>query len=454
MRRAFGFVVLSLSLLLITACSNQPAAVATGSPSPTAHAKGDTDAKLAPDVASTPANSDQTRLTSAPADANSAALALFKQRIVPILNAANPSSCSECHLSGVDLKQYIHADQHQTFAGLRDGGLIDIENPDNSKLLRFIKRSPDKPSPLSEKVREQEYEAFRAWIHAAVKDPALAAATTQDAALGPDLPVEVIRHARRDRVLASFIENVWSEVGRCAACHSPDRNQKQVKEHGPQVSWIKLRDPAATLQYMLDADLIDVVAPEESMLLTKPTMQVDHGGGKKLEIGDRTYKQFRRFIDDYVATAAGTYKTPDDLPPPVAELSQSTDIWLKLTGVPEELDKKVLQVDLYRWNDEASGWSTDRWATADRPIFGKGRLWQNHLSLIAPRDSQRAKNIRNEDKLPPGKYLVKVYVDHDGKQQMLYPYEMGDDEFVGQVEVRSNWPVGYGRMTVIEYPRP
>jgi hypothetical protein len=26
-------------------------------------------------------------------------------------------------------------------------------------------------------------------------------------------------------------DNVWSEVGRCAACHSPDRNQKQVEKN-------------------------------------------------------------------------------------------------------------------------------------------------------------------------------------------------------------------------------
>jgi mono/diheme cytochrome c family protein len=70
------------------------------------------------------------------------------------------------------------------------------------------------------------------------------AAKGDAAPIGPTISNEVIRHARRDRVLASFIDNIWTEVGRCAACHSPDRNQKQVKEHGDQVSWIKLNDPA------------------------------------------------------------------------------------------------------------------------------------------------------------------------------------------------------------------
>jgi hypothetical protein len=115
-------------------------------------------------------------------------------------------------------------------------------------------------------------------------------------------------------VLASFIDNIWTEVGRCAACHSPDRNQKQVQEHGEQVSWIKLNDPQATLDYMLEADLVNTKEPEKSLLLLKPTMQVDHGGGQKAVVGDKTYKQFRRFIDDYVASVNGKYPSAEDLP--------------------------------------------------------------------------------------------------------------------------------------------
>ncbi len=98
-------------------------------------------------------------------------LSIFNRRILPIMQAKNPSSCSECHLSGVDLKDYIGADQAKTFASLRERGLIDVKNPDKSKLLKFIARKPKKPSLVSDKVRGQEYEAFRAWIVAAAKTP-------------------------------------------------------------------------------------------------------------------------------------------------------------------------------------------------------------------------------------------------------------------------------------------
>src|SRR5688572_1657503 len=133
--------------------------------------------------------------------ADQASLAIFERRILPILTAKNPSSCSECHLSGVDLKDYVRPTQEETFAALKSAGLIDTARPEASKLLAFIARKPDKPSLITEKVRQQEYEAFRAWIAAAVKDPTLAKSKAIDGSIGPDLPKEVIRHARKDRVL-------------------------------------------------------------------------------------------------------------------------------------------------------------------------------------------------------------------------------------------------------------
>ena len=52
-----------------------------------------------------------------------ASRAVFERRILPLLRANNPSTCSECHLSGVDLKDYIRPPEAQTFAALRDRGM-------------------------------------------------------------------------------------------------------------------------------------------------------------------------------------------------------------------------------------------------------------------------------------------------------------------------------------------
>lgn len=106
---------------------------------------------------------------------------------------------------------------------------------------------------------------------------------------------------------------------------------------------------------MLEAGLIDTDEPEKSLLLMKPTMQIEHGGGQKMVVGDRTYKQFRQFIKDYASVVNGKYAKTDELPEPSEEVSAVMDIWLKIEGVPAKYDKMLLQADLYRQTD--SGWS-------------------------------------------------------------------------------------------------
>ncbi len=387
--------------------------------------------------------------------AQTKSLDVFTRRILPVMNSGKPSSCAECHLSGVDLKDYIREDQAETFAALVAGGMIDANEPTKSKLLEFISRAPAKPTIVSADVRKEELAAFTAWIEEAVRDPELLKAKAGSDPLGATLPVEVVRHARNDRVLASFIDNVWVEATRCAACHSPLLNQKQVKEHGGQVSWITPDDPAATLQHLVDAGLIDTEAPTQSMILKKPTMQVKHGGGIKMVVGDRSYKQFRKFLEDYAATSSGRYQTANELPKPDVEVSRVSEVWFKLTDVPESFDQQLLQVDLYRQDSGTkSGWSKDRWATSDRQVFGKGKLWQHTLSVIAPRDSTRAKDLLADPVLPPGMYLVRIYVDRDGRLEKDWQSQLGDRDFVGQVEVDSSWPAGYGSMTTAEFPVP
>src|SRR4051794_13050043 len=64
---------------------------------------------------------------------------VFERRIVPIFKSPNSSSCVQCHLAGVDLKDYIRPSHEETFRSLRDRGLVDLDNPESSKILRLIK---------------------------------------------------------------------------------------------------------------------------------------------------------------------------------------------------------------------------------------------------------------------------------------------------------------------------
>src|SRR5262245_4396728 len=97
--------------------------------------------------------------------------AVFERRILPLMRTADPSSCAECHLGSVALKDYLAPTEEKTFQSLRDQGLIDLAKPDDSRILKLIRMAPPKSTLVAQKVRDQELSAFRDWLNAAVADP-------------------------------------------------------------------------------------------------------------------------------------------------------------------------------------------------------------------------------------------------------------------------------------------
>ncbi len=390
---------------------------------------------------------------------------IFRRRIEPIFASPEPSSCTECHLAGVDLKDYILPTAEETFRSLRDLGLIDVERPKRSKILKFIRRGMDRDSApgansnlVRPEIRQQELEAFTAWIEAACADqryrnlPPLA----PEKRASPSRPLEVIRHGRRDRVLARFVQSVWAQRYRCMACHATTgpENARLVKEHGERVTWIVSGDPAQTMQHLLDHGLVDLDQPENSMLLLKPLNEIEHGGGQKMLRGDQGYKAFRAWIEDCAAILANRYASAADLPEdPPATRSFPSEIWLKLENTPDEWADRLLQVDIFAWDARRKTWEPRPVATSDRMVFGKGRLWQHSLLLLAEPGSQQAKAFDRQPRLPAGKYLVRVYVDTQGLMQQDWQRTWTDAEIAGALEIETAWPPGYGSMTIVDASR-
>jgi hypothetical protein len=383
---------------------------------------------------------------------------VFETRILPIFKSPNPSSCVQCHLAGVDLKDYILPSADKTFRSLRDQGLVDLAHPEQSKILTLItmgKEDPKAPA-VHAKNRQAEYEAFAAWIAACAADPALRDSPKLDATdlAKPPVPNEVIRHERADRLLASFERNVWSLRFRCMNCHTEGtpQNDKLVKEHGDRVAWFKKAGPKATMDYLLSSKLIDTADPEQSLLLQKPLAKVKHGGGIKFAVGDQGHKAMRQWIEDVAAIKSGKYKTAADLPATTdRRLRFGTDAWLKLENTPPAWGDKLLQADVFAWDAKANSWETKPVATSDRTVWGKGKLWQHTVTLLAEPDSDRAKAwSAGKPTLAPGRYLVKVYVDAEGRLAKDWTANLGEKEYVGQVEVRAAWKEGYNQMTVAD----
>ncbi|MBX9626184.1 MAG: hypothetical protein K2X82_20465 [Gemmataceae bacterium] len=394
-----------------------------------------------------------------PAEPAADARTVFEKRILPIFKSPDPSSCVQCHLAGVDLKHYIRPSHEETFVSLRDQGLVDLDDPGKSKILALIQMGADDQAGaelIPAKTRKAEYEAFAAWLAAAATDPKLRAAPKLPAAdlAGPKRPVEVVRHARTDRLLASFENTVWAMRFRCMGCHTEGtaENKKLVEEHGERVAWVKAAGPAATLAYLRASNLIDADKPEDSLLLKKPLNAVKHGGGQKFLPGDQGYKAYRAFLDDYARTVKDGYPDAKSLPKPDAGPRKfGTDIWLKLENTPPDWGDRLAQVDVYAWDAAKGAWEPDPIATADRGVWGKGRLWQHNLTLLAAKGSDRAKAwAANGPSLPKGRYLLKAYVDRKGRLAKDWTAKLDRDDYAGQVEVTSDWRTGYGKMTAAD----
>jgi predicted CxxxxCH...CXXCH cytochrome family protein len=380
---------------------------------------------------------------------------VFEQRIIPIFQSPNPSSCVQCHLAGVDLKNYILPDADKTFRSLREQGLINLEDPEKSKILQLISMGAKetRAALIQQKVRQAEYEAFSVWIKACAADARLRAAAKlpESEQARPARPLEVIRHARQDRLLESFENNVWAWRFRCMNCHSEGtpQNDKYVKEYGKRVAWTKTAGAAATMEYLLASKLIDPARPQQSLLLRKPLGE-RHEGGKKFLVGDQAYQGFRAWIEDVAAIRSDRYAKASDLPNESGPERFGSDLWLKLVDCPPEWGGKLLQVNVHAWDAQRQDWEAQPLATSDREVAAKARLWQHNLTWLASRGSERAQQWQLGKPAPPaGRYLVKILVDRDGKLAKDWKTKLGAADYVGQVEFQARWREGYGAMTTV-----
>ena len=382
---------------------------------------------------------------------------LFEDRILPIHKSEQPSSCSACHFAGVAIRDYIRPTQVETFAALRQAGLIDVEHPEESKLLVFLLRKPDSATEAQEQLRRTEYQAFRDWIVAAVKEPELLQAKSTER-IGTELPVEVIRHARSDRVTAAFVENVWSEMARCINCHSPERNRNKIEKFGREyiesISWIVPHDPQATLRKLEETGNIDLEAPAASYMLTKPAGLDEHGGGPKFQSGDVAYQKFLAFLTDYAALRKSQYRTAADLPEERPTVALLTHQHLRITDFPADLGNVLWRVELFQWNHADRQWSEHAVGEVSGRVNVKQHLGQGIAHVFLPRDAEDFDQLRHEPRLPRGPWLAKLYVDQQQVSERNATADWGDEAFVGQFEIRREWQPGVRPPKVVPFPHP
>lgn len=414
---------------------------------------------------------------------------LFEQRIMPIFRSSDPSSCVQCHLASVDLKQYILPSHEKTFLSLRDQGLIDLDDPDNSKILNLIRmgeKDLDEGARLiHEKTRDAEYEAFAAWIRASCSDSRLRTlpALSDSERARPELPDEVIRHARKSRLVDSFARNVWSQRMRCFPCHTPHeidaanpkhqaahkKQQEFVEQYPELVERMKLfrETPEATLQSFIEKSeqtpagqfpLLNLNNPKESLIVLKPmsklpakdengqfaapssTNPVSHMGGLKMHPDDQSYKAMVAWIQDYANVVNGRYTSVADLP---ADNWHATQLVLRLSSAPEDWPVGTpVQLVVHAWDEKAESWSKEAVAFTQGTVTPR-RMVNGALFLLGHQQSAPSES-ESPTSLPRGRYLVKTYADLQGKLEDDPALLLGQEEFVGQAELKKpRWREGF-----------
>ena len=417
---------------------------------------------------------------------------VFETRLKPIFDSPNPSSCVQCHLSSVDLKDYILPSSRDTFIALREQGLIDTQRPRESKILHLIAMGDADPDRLSRRIHEKnrnaEYEAFSRWIEVCCNDSALMSAelTLSIPKAGPSHPDEVIRHTRKDRVIDSFVRNIWSQRMRCFPCHTPaelDRNNPLhkkpiqrhrdfVKQYGARMNIFKgtaeetMRSLIGSSRKQRDnrLPLINLAEPENSLLILKPTAKVptkdddgkmrapsseipiSHMGGIKMHRGDQSYKAWLHWLTDYAASVSGDYASTDSLPD---DNWFPTEHVIRIKAIPEAWPNlATVQVFVHRWDDERDCWEEAPIAFTQSLVTPR-KMVNGSLFVIAKPEQRETLNPAGVS-IDPGRVQLRVYLDRDGRLAESPTSLLNDRDPDASKVIDAKFRVGFKNADIIE----
>lgn len=372
---------------------------------------------------------------------------IYQRRVIPLLQSSKASSCSECHLQGVKLGDFLTNDPKASFASLRARGWIDTDNPADSKLLQFIAKRPDDSTDLMDQVRKSELEGIGQWIRASVQDPE--SLNTPLPELN-DLKLDeaLIRHARKDHVLERFVDVVWSQFERCANCHSPDRNAKQVEKNGEQMSWIVPNSPGETLQLLEERKLIDFDNPSASLMKTKALGQDDHGGGIKFPVDGQTDREWGQFLTDYAAIKQARYAESSDIPAFDSIRTWRTGLHLRLKELPTLPAGQYAVISMHRIGADGDV-SEEAVAIGEGRVSKDGSSWSTSLMLLEPTKLRHTHApVDWNALLPDGRYQFRWIVVDDSSTSIERILAMPSKL---RTNIDSLWKSGHSTAKSISY---
>lgn len=245
---------------------------------------------------------------------------LFESRIAPILSDDRPSSCNECHLSGVDLSLFARETPCESMACLQEQDLVDLDHPERSRILSWIERANPVSSLITQEVIDKEHAAFLEWIQHSARCHSTACTNVTCGSDEPRPFCEVAPEPKRgvspedmdsgscsDKALEElFTSTVYAARGRCFPCHFD--SQPHATSEAPR--WVSTQESCAlgsllTMKNVINSGYVDTERPERSLLLLKPLSEsqggVEHGGHQKFQKNseDVAYNHFLYWLQRY-----------------------------------------------------------------------------------------------------------------------------------------------------------
>lgn len=244
-------------------------------------------------------------------------LRLYDERIDPLFRDDRPSTCNQCHLSGINLRQYVQGTPCETYACLVDQRLVDQDEPEESKVLAWIKRATPESELITQEVIDAEYDAFLEWISFNARCDECASVTCPlpvDAgtfcpdenedphATSNDAGIVDPGGCAQTALERVFRSTIYDQRGRCSPCHF---NIPESAEYQAPL-WVEVAPDCetgarVTMDNIIRSGYVDLEEPERSLLLLKPLAEsrggLPHGGGDKFENQDDPgYQSFLYFI--------------------------------------------------------------------------------------------------------------------------------------------------------------
>ncbi len=319
---------------------------------------------------------------------------VFDRYVAPLVSGGQPSSCNQCHLSGVSLGNFVRSTPCESMGCLLGSGEVDLAAPSSSKILERILRADPSSGLITAEVIQAEYDGMLAWIeysslcHTEVCGEQANACGGESANTGAT--TGPLGECAEETLIAQFEKSVYSTVqGRCAGCHDPNGPRFEPTA----TSWLDNTPGGAarTMYNIIGRRLIAPLVPETSLLLAKPLSEeaggVQHTGGPKYEDKtDATYVATLQWIEAYAKCKAdGELGSFDDVPvisivTPREGMSYENPV--RLDGLVIDAQQGAIS-DPVRWSSDVDG-ELGRSPTVAEAYLSAG----THTLTFAGRDEQ------------------------------------------------------------------